>query len=141
MPPPSSPLLCRQFDCSRLKAWPRAVRACEVTQASARGEASLAEFQALSTNERMALFAFFTAGNRSKQLHFHNVCMRSLCTPISSSLHFLCTPRSAPPQVHIDSLAPYTQDEVFGRIVIAPNPSQPSPEPPTTLKCMPSFAV
>ena len=71
----------RQFDCSRLKSWPRAVRACEVTQAYARGEATLADWQALSRNERTALFAFFTAGNRSKQLHFHNVRTGSLSTP------------------------------------------------------------
>ena len=80
--------MCRQFDCSQLKAWPRAVRACEVTQAYTRGQASLEEWQTLGKNDRAALFAFFTAGNRSKQLHFHNVRilwpgLQALCTSLA----------------------------------------------------------
>lgn len=77
-----------------------------MTQAYARGEATLADWQALSRNERTALFAFFTAGNRSKQLHFHNV--------------------------NIDSLAPYAQHEVHGLLgqrAISPSPmKQPAVE-------------
>lgn len=96
-----------QFDCSRLK-WPRAVRACEVTQAYAQGEASLAEWQALGKNDRAALFAYFTAGNHSKQLSFHNV--------------------------NVDSLAPYAQHEVHGLLgqrAISPAPmKQPPVEQP-----------
>lgn len=49
-----------------------------MTQAYAQGEASLAEWQALGKNDRAALFAYFTAGNHSKQLSFHNVRINSL---------------------------------------------------------------
>ena len=97
-----------QFDCSRLKEWPRAERACKVMRAYARGEATLAAWQALGENDRLALSAYFTAGNRSKQLHFHNL--------------------------HIDSLTPYTQSEVSGLLgqrAISPAPmTQPPVEQP-----------
>jgi len=75
-----------------------------VTQAYARGEATLADWQALSRNERTALFAFFTAGNRSKQLHFYNI--------------------------QVDSLVPYAQHEVHGLLgqrAISPAPMKQPP--------------
>ena len=67
-----------------------------------------AAWQALGRNDQVALFAYFTAGNRSKQLHFHNL--------------------------DIDSLAPYAQSEVSGLLgqrAISPAPmTQPPVEQP-----------
>ncbi len=61
-----------------------------MTQAYARGEATLADWLTLSKNERTALFAFFTAGNRSKQLHFHNVRTGSLSPPHLAPSRYPC---------------------------------------------------
>eukprot|EP00964_Phaeocystis_antarctica_P007838 scaffold4217_cov31-Phaeocystis_antarctica.AAC.1 len=73
LPPIPPPLLLPpQFDCSRLTKWVRAERACKVARAHMRGEAPLSAWLALGETDRLALFAFFTGGDRSKQLHFHN---------------------------------------------------------------------
>ena len=37
-----------------------------------RGEAPLTALKAMEQSDRLALLAFFTAGDRSKQLIFHN---------------------------------------------------------------------
>jgi len=103
------PEVISQFDCSQLKLWPRAARACNVTRAYYRDEAPLAAVQDLGVNDRVASLAVFNAASHgSKRLHFHNI--------------------------HIHSLAPYTQHEVHGVLgqrAISPAPmTQPPVEQP-----------
>merc|ERR1740117_2593739 len=80
-----------QFDCSRLTKWARAERACKVARAHVRGEALLSAWLALGETDRLALFAFFTGGDRSKQLHFHNVRSISACPRLAPPPRPLCT--------------------------------------------------
>ena len=92
LPPIPPPLLLPpQFDCSRLTKWVRAERACKVARAHMRGEAPLSAWLALGETDRLALFAFFTGGDRSKQLHFHNVRSISARPRLAPPPRPLCT--------------------------------------------------
>ena len=83
-------------------------------RAYVRGEAPLAAWEALGKNDRAALLSFFIAGDRSKQLYFHNV---RIVLPLKLCLPLLPTPSALQPllvymQAQVDSLAPYAQYEV-----------------------------
>ena len=86
-----------QADCSRLEQWARALRACEVARAYARGQVPIAAWQRLGATDRTALLAFFTAGNRSKQFHFHNVRLSSFGPLKQHEVHGLLGQRAISP--------------------------------------------
>ena len=64
-------------DCAPLTTWPRAYKACKIAGRVSDG-AALQEWQSLPVKERVAIYAYLTAGNASQQMHFHNVRVEAL---------------------------------------------------------------
>ena len=71
------PTLPMPKDCATLAEWPRAHKACE-TAGRVSGGAAVQEWQALPVKERIAVYAYLTAGNASQQMHFHNLRVEAL---------------------------------------------------------------
>ena len=78
-----------------LAAWPRAQMACE-TAGRVSGGAAVQEWQTLPVKERVAVYAYLTAGNASQQMRFHNVRVEAL--PFNQSdVHGLLGQRAVGP--------------------------------------------
>ena len=102
-----------------------------------RGEAPLTAWKAMEQSDRVALLAFFTAGDRSKQLIFHNVRTPLLLLKVNS-LRLSGFPSAHPHpllalQVQVDSLAPYAQHQVRDPtqgLALITNTGNPQEHPP-----------
>jgi len=84
------------IDCGPLARWSRAHKACEVIARSLSGQEVSQELRALSRSDRVAVMAYLTAGNKSQQMHFHNVLVEALPFP-QSDVHGLLGQRSVGP--------------------------------------------
>ena len=84
------------IDCGPLAIWARAHKACEIIARSLSGQEADQELRALAPSDRVAVMAYLTAGNKSRQMHFHNILVESL--PFNQSdVHGLLGQRSVGP--------------------------------------------
>ena len=65
------------INCAPLATWARANTACDILARVSRG-AAVQEWQALPPQDRQAVLAYLTAGNKSQQMNFHNVRVEAL---------------------------------------------------------------